>query len=294
MMTWFEEYKRSLKNLSAEEPLDVFFFRPIAFIVVKIFYNFPVTPNHYSILALIAGLLSSYCFTLGTNGNFFWGGILFLIFAVLDCADGMVARLKKNGSPYGRLVDGFVDYTVNASVYFSLAYGIQNSTEHYSGFFTPATLVILAGVSKAIHSICYDHYLTEFLAYSGGKLGFVQNELESLKDKIKNAENTKSSLIKIYALKIYLFYTSMQAGNKHENSVYDPKEYCQKNLLTLKLWGVIGPAVHILFLILAMLFGNLYLLFYYAIIFANVWLVLMLLFQFKINSEMKFSKVEYK
>ena len=94
-MNWLKEYKLSLKNLHAEEPLDVYFYRPLAFIVVKTFYSLPITPNMYSLMALLSGIASGYNFIKGTSLGFKWGAFFFLVFAILDCCDGMVARLKK-------------------------------------------------------------------------------------------------------------------------------------------------------------------------------------------------------
>jgi hypothetical protein len=282
-MSWFSEYKKSLKNIYAEEFFDVFLYRPIGFIIVKTFYSLPITPNQYSLLALISGIFSSYYFYQGTELGFRLGAFFFFMFAVLDCCDGMVARLKKNGTEFGRLIDGLVDYSVNIIVYFALGFGCRNLGLLYG---IPVWIfVILSGVSKAIHSITYDHYLTEYLSYEKGNLGFASNELESLNQRYIVARENNDSL-KAFALKIYIGYTAIQLGKEKKPQNYNPKEYCQKNLMTLKLWSVIGPAVHITFLILAFILNvpNLY--FFYAIVFGNIWLVLMFLFQFKTNNSL--------
>lgn len=286
-MNWLQEYKTSLKNIDAEEPLDVYFYRPIAFVIVKLFYSYPITPNQYSLMALIAGIISSYLLSLGTIWGFKFGAFFFLLFAVLDCCDGMVARMKKNGTEFGRLIDGVVDYTVNILVYVGLAIGVKKS--FLIGPIEPWILVVLAGVSKAIHSITYDHYLTEYLAYEKGNSGFAQIELENLKSKYLKAVQEKSN-VKAFALKLYIGYTSLQVGNKKKVLNFDPKEYCERNLTLLKRWSVIGPAVHILFLIIAFLFNTPNVLFFYAIVFGNAWMLLMFSIQFKTNTSMKIKK----
>lgn len=286
-MSWFTEYKKSLKNIEAEEPLDIFFYRPLAFIIVKALYSIPLTPNHYSLLALISGIVSGYYFNQGTESGFVWGAFYFLLFAVLDCCDGMVARLKKNGTEFGRLVDGVVDYTVNIIVYFTLAFGVRKFyPEANSGLFAPWVLVVMAGVSKAIHSITYDHYLTEYLSYEKGNGAFAASELEMLKQKLKIAQEAKAS-VKAFALKLYIGYTALQVGNAKKVLTYEPKEYLKNNLKTLRMWGIIGPTMHITFLILAFLFKVPNVLYGFAIVFGNVWLVIMFLFQFKVNAGLK-------
>lgn len=284
-MTWLTEYKKSLKNVHAEEPLDVYFFRPLAFIIVKAFYRFPITPNQYSLLALLSGIAAGFNLMKGTTSGFEWGAFYFLLFAVLDCCDGMVARLKKNGTEFGRLIDGIVDYTVNIIVYFTLALGVQKSFV-MTGMFQPWMLVVLAGISKAIHSISYDHYLTEYLSYEKGDGGFVVREIEDLRKKLIDAQKENGSIIRKFGLRLYLGYSSLQAGNQGRSLVYAPELYCEKNLLALRMWSMIGPSVHIAFLILSFIFNAPYVLFSYAIIFGNVWLFLMFAYQFKINQEL--------
>ena len=81
-MSWLNEYKKSLKNLHAEEPLDVSFYRPLAFVIVKSLYSLPITPNQYSLLALLSGVASGYYFVKGDQVSLQWGAFYFFLFAV--------------------------------------------------------------------------------------------------------------------------------------------------------------------------------------------------------------------
>ena len=283
-MNWLKEYKLSLKNLHAEEPLDVYFYRPLAFIVVKTFYSLPITPNMYSLMALLSGIASGYNFIKGTSLGFKWGAFFFLVFAILDCCDGMVARLKKNGTEFGRLIDGVVDYVVNVIVYMTLAIGIKK--QYSPDLVQPWILVVVAGISKAIHSISYDHYLTEYLSYEKGDGGFVVREIEILRNKLNNLQKSKVSFFRRLGLKLYLAYSSIQAGNQGRVLIFNSEKYCEKNLRALKMWSSIGPAVHILVFIISCILNEPYLLFFYSVVFGNLWLMMMFVYQFKINQEM--------
>lgn len=287
-MIWLQEYKKSLKNLQAEEPLDVYFYRPIAFVIVKIFYPLPITPNHYSLMALLSGIAAGYNFLQGTAASYKWGAFYFLLFAVLDCCDGMVARLKKNGTEFGRLIDGVVDYLVNATVYMTLSLGLLR--QFPNDMIQPWVLVIIAGVSKAIHAISYDHYLTEYLSYEKGDGGFVVREIEDLRKRLVESEKSKASYIRRVALKLYLGYSSIQAGNQERTLVFNPEDYCQRNLRALKMWSMIGPGVHMLVFMIACILNEPYLMIFHAIVFGNLWLLLMFVYQFKINQELAMEK----
>ena len=282
-MNLLSEYRSSLKNIHAEELLDVYFFRPLAFIIVKIFYSLPLTPNNYSFMSFIAGMFSAYLFY---QGLFVWGAFFFFLFAVLDCCDGMQARMKKNGSEFGRFVDGLVDYSCNIACYICLGFGVARYMP-LTGSIPTVYLVIAAGLSKAIHAITYDHFLMEYLSYDRGDGGFVQRELEEIKEKIRLIKlDPNGSRRRHFILWIYLGFSSIQAGKEEKILKFTSKEYVEKNFRAIQLWGLIGPAWHIVILILAFLVNIPEILFVYAIIFANVWLIGMLIYQNKINQSL--------
>lgn len=282
-MNWISEYKNSLKSIHAEEFLDIFLYRPFAFVIVKSLYSLPLTPNNYSFASFSSGLASAWYFY---NGQFKMGAIFFFLFAVLDCCDGMQARMKKNGSEFGRFVDGLVDYTCNIACYICLAIGVSKFMPLTDSIST-SWLVIGAGVSKALHSIMYDHFLMEYLSYDRGDGGFVQRELEEIRAKIKAIKaDPKGSKRRHFILWVYLGFSSLQAGNEGRTLKFNSKEYVEKNYRVIQMWGVIGPAWHITMLIVSFLLNKPEILFIYAILFANLWLVGMLFYQNKINQSL--------
>lgn len=283
-MSLLEEYKLSLKELDAEDTLDIFFYRPLAFILVKTFYNAPITPNDYSLLSLLSGLVAGIFFYQGTITHFKWGAIFFLLSSVLDNCDGMVARLKKNGTEFGRLIDGLVDYLVNIVVYISMAIGLAKIAPDESTL--TWVFVLLAGLSKAAHSITYDHYLNEYMSYKNGSNSFLTNEINKIKKNIVKSDENSESLLRNMALQIYLKYSLIQAGYQEKTLTFDSDNYCKKNLKLLKLWSLLGPTSHITVLIVACLFGIPFLLFGYSILFGNLWLITMLFIQNRTNNSL--------
>ncbi|NOT80980.1 MAG: CDP-alcohol phosphatidyltransferase family protein [Bacteriovoracaceae bacterium] len=283
-MNWLTEYRSSLKNIHAEEFLDIYFFRPIAFIIIKIFYSLPLTPNHYSFFSLVSGLAAAFNFYVGQMAL---GAFFFFMFAVLDCCDGMQARMKKNGSEFGRFIDGLVDYTANIACYFALGFGVSK-VYPMTGDIPTWYLVIAAGLSKALHSILYDHYLMEYMSYDRGDPGFVQKEIAEIRQKLAITKaDPNGSKRRLFMLKAYLGFTSLQASKEAQPFKFDTRRYVEKNYRSIQLWGLIGPSWHMFFLIAAFLFSQPGVLFIYAIIFANLWMLAMLFYQRKINSELK-------
>src|SRR5213082_3099465 len=85
-----EEYKRSLKMPEAEEIFDLLFYRPIAFVFVKIIYRLPITPNQVTGLSLLAGLISAWYFSLGASAALVSAAAWYAIANILDCSDGQL------------------------------------------------------------------------------------------------------------------------------------------------------------------------------------------------------------
>lgn len=283
-MSWLSEYRSSLKNVHAEEKLDIYLYRPIAFVVVKSLYSLPLTPNNYSFMSFASGMAAAVCFY---NGQFVLGAFFFFWLSVFDCCDGMQARMKKNGSEFGRFVDGVVDYVANIVCYFALGFGVVKYLP-MTGSIPTVYLVFAAGFSKALHAFIYDHYLMEYMSYDRGDAGFTQKEIEEIEEKIRVTKaDPNGSKRRLLILKIYLKFTSLQAGNEERKLKFSPKDYIEKNYLSIQLWGLIGPAWHITFLILSFLFNHPEWLFFYSIVFGNIWLVFMLVYQQRINQGIK-------
>ena len=109
-MSWVIEYKNSLKMIEVEEVFDIIFYRPLAFLLVKLVYPTKITPNHLTLTAIALGITGGYFYSRGTDISCIYGAFFYLMFNVFDCSDGQLARLKKNGTPGGRLIDGIADY----------------------------------------------------------------------------------------------------------------------------------------------------------------------------------------
>jgi archaetidylinositol phosphate synthase len=76
-----------------------------------------LTPNQLSLLSLLFGLA---CAALFATRHFFLGALLLFASAVLDLADGAVARLTRRHSCFGAVFDWIVDKYVDAFVLLGL------------------------------------------------------------------------------------------------------------------------------------------------------------------------------
>ena len=108
-----------------------------------------VRPNHLTTLRLITGLAACACFALGTPAGMGWGGVIWLVSAFLDRADGELARIGNMMSPGGHLYDYYSDNLVNVVFFMAIGVGLRHSW--LGGWAIP--LGVLSGVSLFLCNI---------------------------------------------------------------------------------------------------------------------------------------------
>ena len=89
---------------------NAYVMRPLAAVAVAALERTPVTPNQLTILNFFLFVAAAAIFVAmpGRDGGFVAVAVLELSY-LFDCADGMLARLRKTASPTGHLFDFFTD-----------------------------------------------------------------------------------------------------------------------------------------------------------------------------------------
>lgn len=286
MLKIFREYKDSLKDIAVEEVVDLVIFRPIAFLLVKIIYHFPVTPNQISFLSMSVGIVSGVFFAFGDKESFIIGGLLYALAHILDCCDGMIARLKKNGSPLGRIIDGWTDYVTGTAVYIGLFLGLQNGTFALTSV-QSLLLMVPASISLILHSMIVDFYRHEFLAHGLGKVSSILDDRNMFAQRLQTLKQEKKNYFEMLLLTFYLAYTKVQLKKEKVKREYPMKIYFEQNRRLVFLWNWIGAASHIFMLVLATLLYEPIVFFVYILGVSNIWMLLMITIQLKTNRKIR-------
>jgi hypothetical protein len=108
-------FAQLLKSKDVEDPINLWLHRPLAYAFCKLIYRTPVTPNQVTLLAICLGLAAAACWLEGSRSAMIWGGALLWISAIMDGADGILARAKNMQSAFGRALDGTADMIVGLS-----------------------------------------------------------------------------------------------------------------------------------------------------------------------------------
>ena len=237
------EYKKSLKMAEVEEVIDLVFYRPIAFILVKLVYNTKVTPDQLTLTAIVMGLISGILYSFGLPLTGYIGAFFYFTFIIFDCSDGQLARLKKNGTPFGRLLDGIADYFVITAIYVGITIGYSQKGDHTHMLL----LLILSAISIIIQEVLVDYYRTRFLDIVMSRNNTFEEGIREYRNQYIKLKIQKDKWFKKSIIYIYLVYSKVQRSlttKKKREEFYnaDPKDYYRKNRILIRLWVFMGPS----------------------------------------------------
>jgi phosphatidylglycerophosphate synthase len=105
-------FAQVLKSREVEDPVNLWVHRPLAYLFCKLVYRTSITPNQVTLLAILLGLAAAACWVEGSGWAMAWGGALLWSSAIMDGADGILARAKNMQSAFGRALDGTADMLV--------------------------------------------------------------------------------------------------------------------------------------------------------------------------------------
>jgi hypothetical protein len=257
-MNWQEEYKKSLKMKEVEEVFDLIFYRPVAFLFVRTVYKTKIKPNGISLAAIFMGVIAGCFYSFGQPEYFKIGALFYLAFNILDCSDGQLARLKKNGTPVGRIIDGISDYVATFAVYLGIAAGFAYRTP--KPFFW-LLMLFFAGLSNIFHGIVVDYYRSRFIDYvKGGESNF-EKQPEVFRKEYESIRNQRGKGFDRTILLIYFRYSALQRlmlakKKKAKLFITTPNEFFQKNKTIIRFWLILGPTTEITTLIICSFFNR--------------------------------------
>ena len=213
-----QEYKASLKSSDTEEHIDLFFYRPMGFAWAKFFEKMGVTPNVVTILSIFLGVAGGVLLYFG-NGPLRWlnyVGIFLIIWAnTYDSADGQLARLTKQYSRLGRILDGVSGDLWFFAIYFALVFRELHFGDAWLGDWFAShqwviwTMAIVAGLSHAKQAASADYYRQFHLYVLKGKDGSELDSTGPLRDAYRELSWSGNFFKKLTAL-VYLNYTAQQ------------------------------------------------------------------------------------
>jgi phosphatidylglycerophosphate synthase len=206
---FFEGYWRSLKPLEVEEPVDVWIHRPLAYLLARLLLPTSVSPNLVTMGSILLGLAAMTAMLSEFIGHMPVAGLCIFLSAVLDCADGQLARMRGTSSSLGRMLDGVADCVVSLAVVGSGSIVVlrARSATWWELSLTAAAIVFTA-VTGSFHTASYDHYKNIYLRFTQPKYQEGEDLETALRRRAESAQ--KDPLWLRAAWTIYLFYLGSQ------------------------------------------------------------------------------------
>ncbi|MBR1883168.1 MAG: CDP-alcohol phosphatidyltransferase family protein [Muribaculaceae bacterium] len=217
-MTLKEEYRASLKSMDTEEHIDLYFYRPLGFLWAKLFARLGVTPNVVTIASIFLGVAGGVLLYFGAQ-PWLWlnyVGIFLIIWAnTYDSADGQLARLTKQYSRIGRILDGLSGDLWFIAIYFAIVYrelffGDKLLYDFFANHHWMIwTLAIAAGLSHAKQAAMADYYRQFHLYFLKGEEGSELDSTTALTEQLRSL-TWRGNFMQKLTLWFYRNYTRQQ------------------------------------------------------------------------------------
>jgi hypothetical protein len=271
------QYRRMLKAPEIEEPLDLLIYRPLAFALVKTIARTRITPNQITVGSLVPGLASGWCFWQGQPGHYAVGAGLLFLTNILDCADGMLARMRGTGSLTGYILDGLADYTIQVTLMICLLHGlsVQTGDAQFSW-----VVGVPAGVSYAWWCARVDRFRNEWLERVYGRRRDLRQELRDLQTqtarwRAEGSHRAEQALVRVYAVYVWLWY-SAPAWLRPRPTDEPLASWQRRREPIVRLAVFMGPTMHLSLIIAAAVMGHPEYYVWTALVFGTSWGLLVL------------------
>ena len=196
----------TLKSLDTEEFIDIHFYRPIGYRWALLFQKLGVTPNTVTIASIFLGVGAGVCFYF----DCLWItclGIFLLVWAnSFDSADGQLARMTKQFSALGRMLDGFAGDLWFISIYASICLRLYPVWD-----WSIWVLAVAAGYFHAKQAAMADYYRNIHLLMLKGISGSELDNSSDLRAKSRGL-SWKNNFFSKFVLFFYIQYTKGQEG----------------------------------------------------------------------------------
>lgn len=205
-----QEYRKSIKSFDTEENYDLCVTRPLGFVWALVCRKCKITPNFVTIVSIILGMGGGVCFYF-PNLYINIAGVLLLAWAgVLDCTDGMLARLTGQKSELGRFLDGIAGDFWFLAIYLSIVLRSNNFIEFFGEHKWILWIgVVLAAFSHMMQAAVADRYRQMHLLIVNGSGGSELDSYAALKKRYETLSWKKNFFQKLY-LFLYSNYTHTQ------------------------------------------------------------------------------------
>jgi phosphatidylglycerophosphate synthase len=247
-------FESLLKSRDVEDPVNLWLHRPLAYGFVALVYRSPITPNQITLLAMLVGIAAGACFIQGSPAMMLWGGALMWASAILDGADGILARAQRTFSDLGRALDGTADAVVAVATVLPAGYHLW-ATQHDP--IKPFVLLPIAIAGAILHIELYDYYKESYLKMTDPRWNGRPERIADAEARVARVKEQRKGLAALIASHMYVGLVTAQTRVVARTNPWGSREqldfkvsdesieiYRRNNKGPMKLWSVISLAPH--------------------------------------------------
>jgi len=267
------------KAAEIEETLDIYFYRPLGYLIARAFQALRLTPNVATTLSIVIGFLGGHLFYYRDFRLNVIGVVLFIFADVLDSTDGQLARMMNIRSLYGRILDGLGGNLIFINAYLHI--GFRLMAEGVTPFVW--LLVVGAGVCHSVQSSLADYYRNAYIRYAVNPAKGELDGLEWVHAQYAGLRWGRDFFKKI-AMRLYMNYTAEQQAFSKGFQVLRKKveerfqgqiptsfseEYRRLNKPLLKYYSMLAVNIRIIVMCISILIDHPALYFWFEVIVLN-------------------------
>lgn len=208
------EYRASLKSMDTEEHIDLCFYRPLGFAWACLFRRLHITPNAVTIASIFIGIGAGICL----YPDNIWiniGGMALLIWAnSFDSADGQLARLTRQYSRIGRILDGMAGDMWFIAIYVAIVLRGIHSDPFFNGHsWIIWCLAVAAGICHARQAAIADSYRQLHLFFVKGSGGSELDDSATIRHNMDTLSWRHNFTQKLIMACYYRYTQAQEAGS---------------------------------------------------------------------------------
>lgn len=283
------DYRSTLKAPEIEETLDVVFYRPLAFGLVRLTLPTVVSPNHLTLLSLLFAILGGWLLFQGTATALAWAAVAIVLHNVFDCADGMLARARGIRSPLGYVLDGLAGYLGATALI--LGFGkVAGDRAGHPLFWWAFT--VAAGISLAWWCAVVDGLRLDWQRRVHGHCCNRAAELAALEDEAAGWRRAGTHHWQRLLVAAYVVYVRLWEGRTPRERVESPDDtlptaaWAAANRPILRLAVEAGPTMQLTVMAVACALNRPEWFLWAAVVAANLWAGIVLLARFAVRQRL--------
>ena len=203
-------YRDTLKSMDTEEHIDLAFYRPIGYMWACLAKRLGVTPNAITIASIFLGIGAGVMFYFSDLWMNIIGMLLLVWANSFDSADGQLARMTKQYSRLGRILDGLSGDLWFAAIYVAICLRENVTSEFFSAHpWVIWVVAVVTGICHAKQAAAADYYRQFHLYFLKGEEGSELESCDELRKRLATLNWSKDFWKKL-TLTVYTNYTANQ------------------------------------------------------------------------------------